>query len=289
MDANSFRLHALNVDGILFQERVRTQLANSGLQFHSTEFGVDTGPSRAGGIHRESKLDLWFRTQEQGGVFEILVECKKADQKLKEWIFFSDHFLVPNFRAEIAVRGQNSTWKTARLNVPFNARYAFAGRELKGEWEDQRSQDPKTSWKTSSDRIEKACDQIAIATNSIRLRLSQNKDPFPTHGGTPHFILPIVVTSARIFYCSLKLEDSVKAEIAASEVHFEEVPSVVIRHPLASHLQPDLMVYQDEQSKDYIESVGYSDILVCSTVSAASEIKNLVSSVSASKKIAGAF
>ena len=277
LDENDYRLHALNADGILFQERVRALLEDAGLSFHASEYGVDTGKPRVGGIHRESKLDLWFRLKQPGCIFEILVECKKADPKLKEWIFLSKHNSQNIYKAENVVRDNKSIWRRNILNVGYIGFFAFAGRELKGEWKKTKGE----SWKTSSERIEKACDQISIACNSIALRLQDSKDHQPTSGGMPHFVVPVIVTSASLKGCDIgkNFLQSSDSEISKAEVNFSSLNALVIQHALSSHLQRDLLVYQDELSQQYVQASGYIEVLICSPESAGSEIIGLCKSI----------
>lgn len=273
-----YRLRALNANGVLFQERVRVIMEGSGYAFHAAEYGVDTGRPKAGGLYRESKLDLWFRRPIDGSVFNILIECKKADPSLKEWFFFPSTNSSPIFVSDLIRRGANHRWGKARFTTEFATVYAFAGKELKGTWK-QKDLD---AWKSSSERIDKACDQVTIATESIGERLADQRDMGPQASGRSHFIIPVIATSARLGVCELQgtFYESIDAEISEGEVSFREVDSLVLRYAVSSHLQPALVLKKDELSENFVKATGYLDILICNYQSVASTVEKLCTAIS---------
>jgi len=99
-EINTFQLartKTLNMDGLVFQNLTRESLIDKYVLIHE-EFPVSFPPPKPGQMSRESKLDLWMRNpKESNPEINFLIECKKADPKLKEWIFF------PSYQQEIVV------------------------------------------------------------------------------------------------------------------------------------------------------------------------------------------
>lgn len=275
---DAYRMHALNADGIFFQERVSKIFKDSNLSYHTSEYGVSTENHLGSSLYRESRLDLWFRYSTNSCLFNILAECKKADPLLKEWIFIKDNDFHTNLlRVDYCRRGKNSSWSSGRFQAIFECNYALSGKELKGNWDKKG----KADWKTATTRIDEACDQISIANYSIRYEYVKMSEATPTTGGSPHFLIPIIVTNASLFLCELnQSKESHQSEIELNEASFKQINSVVIRHPLSPHLRAPMHAYEDELSKEYVSGTGYRDILIVNPEYAVSEVQKICEAVS---------
>src|SRR5262245_36823232 len=82
------RTHALNAEGVFFQQRVAAEFRRIGWTLAAQEYPVafprGTGPLPG----KEGRLDLLVRNSRQITHIWLAVECKKADRKYKEWVFF---------------------------------------------------------------------------------------------------------------------------------------------------------------------------------------------------------
>ena len=264
------RTIALNAEGTFFQENVRKVFEKSGFKLHAIEYGVSAGSAET--KYRESRLDLWFRCQLEGCVFNILVECKKADPKLKEWIFFRSPDDHPNlFVVDCARRNQAGKWQLQRFNTAYSNFYAFSGKELKGEW----TKNGSDSWKTATARIDDACDQVAIALRSISMQYEKMTDLIPTFGGMPHFLIPVVVTNANLLTCELSAESIDRSEVNVSEVLFDKRENLIIRHPMAPHMQMRLWSSSEELSKNFVFIGGYLDTFISHFLNAPAAVQAL--------------
>jgi hypothetical protein len=98
------------------------------------------------------------------------------------------------------------------------------------------------SWKSATERIEKACYQAAQATQALVSEISRRQELLLENKMEPEVttsVLPMVVTTANLLVCHFDSENvSLQTgEIDWTQVSYEASDSIVLEYPLPVHLQ----------------------------------------------------
>jgi len=245
IDPTQARTHALNVEGVFFQQRVADVVQEAGwtitAQEHPVAFPKGNGPFPG----REGRLDIRAERGSQGYRIILAIECKKSDQSYKDWVFFPDR--SEEIRAPVAYpvltsetpgsTTAGSKWRLSTEIRPFTAGVVcIDARELKAEF------GKPDSWKSSTKRIEDACYQATQAVQALFGDIVERQNHLLAAGMEPEvgaWVIPLVVTTANLFLCRFtpKAVSLDTGEVDWMRVRYEPVDATVLEYPLPVHLQ----------------------------------------------------
>lgn len=264
--------HALNVEGIFFQSKCAKEVEKAGFELRFMEYPVSYPKNKPIEKTVESTLDIFAEKianphfDSKKWAINLLIECKKANPKFKDWVFFkkikthlgTDELLLNATMLKNIKRGKH--WKINfdkivtkepfqyfeqnYISVPPDIKnpirqsldICYDGRELKGDYE------KKNAWKSSTERIQSACMQISIALRSFMFETFQYQFKLFFEKMDPddiNYYIPIIITTANLFTVDYKIKDIDlgKGEIEESKPKFDSVPWLVYEYPLESYLQ----------------------------------------------------
>jgi hypothetical protein len=243
------------------------------------EFPLPNGPLRG----KESILDIRaerhllvgrdsFREQV---LLTLLIECKKNNPDFVNWIFFPKQSSrtmsgmiishLENVSRQPASSGWNTNTSLRQLNLSIPT--ADEARETRGSYLQHRKDD-KT--KTSNAAVSEGAYQIALVTQAIsteerqfltRLGLSRQDLVMPWKR---QILLPIIITSARIFTCEFDPRDiePTTGEIPYAKAAITEHPFLIYEYPLPRHFQKPPSDLIATVTEDQIELFMRMHILV---------------------------
>lgn len=255
---HDWTIHSINIHGAFFQrwcEKVVADSKNWKLTStnHPVEFPPPNGPFRG----KESALDIRAELRQENQLLTLLIECKKNNPNLINWVFFPKHPLPRMTRVAIREienlpRSNPEVGWDVRMSVkPIESAIPVTddARETRGSYMRYKGRD-KT--KTSNRSISDAAHQIALATQAITLeewkfsRALGAASTRPVMAYRKQRFLPAIVTSARIFTCDFDPTDVSPAtgEIPYEKARLNEWPYLLYEYALPPHLQtaPDDLV-----------------------------------------------
>ncbi len=246
-------IHSLNIHGTFFERWCQGRIATT----EPWKVVTTNYPVAVNG--HESALDIWAEIRGTNAKMFLLIECKKNNPELVNWVFFPksrDFALFPGLGA--ANSANSIVLRATRTRLPV----ANEGRETRANYLAYRKTDNKT--RTANNSITEAARQVSIATESIlqeeveRGRLSAVHSMADLHINTT--IVPVIVTTASLYLCRFSSQDVEQSsgEIPPSEVDLEPQGYLIYEYPLPRHLQQGhVMIDHDAQ-----ESWVRRDIIV---------------------------
>lgn len=251
---NDWKIHALNVHGGFFEQKVSYIINNFNpkkLHFITSEYPVEVS-------HEESRLDVlgfipYILSEGNGSGIFLTIECKKHNPELNDWIFYPkiQNLLYGEDYSQCSfLKTYPSTFDDgvhARIELS-ERRYSdkpISGdcREVRGTYKDV-SNGIKT--KTSNSSITDASYQVTLATHSIVNEhvklLDENIKKNNTPSYTVNAYIPIIVTTANLFLLDYKLTDidSKSGEISFDNAKLQSVDWLWYEYPVPPHLQMDI-------------------------------------------------
>ena len=242
---DDWTIRALNIHGIFFEQSCRYRIA----QLRDTGVVTANYPvafmDDAGVVH-SSNLDIWADSFHEKIRLSFLIECKKNNPQLTEWIFFERQRLnvPPGFIAhEIRFASEKDKLraKPGIFRFWMNTPVFEDARETKGTFTGNAKKD---FTRTSNAAITDAANQVTIAFKDLfsAHSLQYNKSLFDGKDAPNferHIFIPCIVTSARLFHCIFDPTDvdGRTGEIASDKVHLAEIPFAVFEYPLLRHSQ----------------------------------------------------
>lgn len=235
---DEWTIHTLNIHGNFFEMACQQAIKDSGnWQLTTTEYPLEV-------YGHETALDIRADTNLAGLSVTMLIECKKNNPEFTEWVFFPKREPQTTLRLPIA----NVQGKFLRpFSLPSFSAIADVGRETKSQYS---SIENKTKTKTSNAAIYDAAKQVSIATSSIwtaeAVAIMELQRPNAT------FIIPVIVTTARLSVCNFDVKDVDKAtgEIPFTRAHLSPVDRyIVYEFPLPPALQSKFNKYEPEVMK----------------------------------------
>jgi hypothetical protein len=266
-------IHSINIHGVFFERRCQKTVADNKdwklkLVNYPVEFPPPNGPLRG----KESTLDIRAECHRQDRCLTLLIECKKNNPELVNWVFFPK-YSVPSTSSVIVEKIDNTphpaapgwavTAKVQRINSSLVA--TDEARETRGDYHLYKNDRSKT--KTSNAAIHEAAHQVALATKAIShqdanfsLRLGSAAVPPPMPWKEQVF-LPAIVTSAHLFTCDF---DPADVDHETGEIPYEKAtltkhPWLVFEYPLPRHLQSepaDLVATLTQNSLDMFTTMN---------------------------------
>lgn len=260
---HEWTVHSLNIHGIFFERWCRRIIRESGnWGLVSTNYPVAYKPLDSQWPWKESELDLRAihggyqgRSQSRRHL-TLLIECKKSNPELIEWIFFGSEPRRLDYFPCIETQSAESQMNDCEIRVnllqaSLDLPIAYDARETRGSYQEYQNQRNKNKsnlremTKTSNDAISKGTHQIALATQAIvaeEVNLGQHFGRFNPEASMlldKHVFLPIVVTTAKLFVCEFddRDVDGSSGEIPFDKARLVPTPYIVYRMPLPPHLQ----------------------------------------------------
>lgn len=289
---HDWTIHSINIHGGFFERHCRAVLLDrDDWILEATNYPVEYPPPNGPLRGEESELDIRACLQQGEDRLTLLVECKKNNPDLVNWIFFP--VLPERERNTITLsrllnsprEAPQTGWVAQRSLEWLDHSYPVAdeARETRCDYLNYKKND-KT--RTSNVAITEAAYQIALASQHAVLEGSYfsqtlgDTDPprrMPWHR---QVFLPTIVTTARLFICDFNPRhvDRARGEIPYDKASSMEVPHLVFRYPLPCHLlrrpadladtliqglldrwvRMDIMVVQSEQFPDFLDEVTSS-------------------------------
>lgn len=245
LSEDEWTIHSLNIHGIFFERWCAAEIGNGHLfTVESTNYPVEFPMPFQGIRGKESNLDIRAYAYDGTVQLTLVIECKKNNPEFVNWIFFPHRKRYQGDLFEISRMfnrkdSGNDGWvidtDIAKLYFE-NISKTDEARETRGSYKDYKNNATKT--KTSNSSISDAAYQVAIAAQSILVEeVLRHK-----HGNQNwqyHLILPVIVTSARLFTCNFQPKDVDKntGEILAKKTSLEEQPYLIFEYALPRHLQ----------------------------------------------------
>lgn len=287
---HDWTIRAINIQGTFFERLCKKIIAEAqGWKVRSTNHPVEYPPPNGPWRGKESKLDILAECRTEDIKLTLLVECKKNNPELIDWIFFPalDRVLHSSFAFPSVTMIENipnpdpsKGWSTqasiGSLTPGFKATDDAV--ETRGSYLEyiKKGKDLNKLTKTAKNSIEDAAYQVALATRSIILEEDAHSRALRDHmvrqqsdiqKGPPfkrQIFLPIVVTTAKLFLCSF---DPTDVDTATGELPFEKAqidpyPYVLYRYALPRSLQPDPGDLANALLNDGLELFRRMDILV---------------------------
>lgn len=270
-------VHALNIHGVFFERSCAEAVAIApGWTVVSTNYPVEYPPPNGPWRGKESSLDIRARRElPNRHLFDVQIECKKANPEFVNWIFFPKRSLTgpPPFRnmvhANDPPESGSGAWSTKAYMQGGNAEMPIATdcREVRGDYVSHKG---GSKTKTSNASIQEAAYQVALANRAIvqeegellnRARASAQHLLPPWSRKT---YIPIIVTTARLFQVSFQASDVSLStgEVSPSSVTFEPVANILYEYPLPKHLQHTPSDPLPALAGSEIESFTRMDIIV---------------------------
>jgi hypothetical protein len=246
IDPAQSRTYALNVEGIFFQRRVADIFRWAGWKVAAEEYPVAFPPGDWPTIGKEGRLDIRVERRFPERRIVLAVECKKADSSYKDWVFFPKGHDESIKCAQIIRKEKDGAatsatgrdrWEITTAIVELDkGQTCQDARELKAE------HGKTNSWKSATERIEKACYQAAQSTQALVSEIGRRQGLLLNHQMEPEvttLVMPVVVTTANLLLCHFDAKDvSLQTgEVGWNQVSYEAVDSIVLEYPLPVHLQ----------------------------------------------------
>jgi hypothetical protein len=211
---DEWTIHALNIHGAFFERRCAAAVSDtSSWKVLSTNYPVEFPPPNGPWRGKESSLDIWARRDHDSAlVVDVLIECKKANPDLVNWVFFpkTNSPSQPGFRFCQTINrtdeGGSGSWLTeTRLQVASAGMFmADEAREVRGDYAEPHGNNNKKT-KTSNAAIQDAAHQIALAARAIMheeavlLGKARASAQHPAPPWVSKAYIPVIATTANLF------------------------------------------------------------------------------------------
>ncbi|OGY21938.1 MAG: hypothetical protein A2126_01035 [Candidatus Woykebacteria bacterium GWB1_45_5] len=271
---NQKLISAINVQGILLQEKCADIFAKEGYKV-ITEYPVMFPKPSFGNFGKDVVIDIWARKNLTNVQIDFLVECKKADPKLKNWVFFKDKFSYSIGNDNIKfVKGPGDNWNTNTILVDIQKELklehgdrCFMGIELKEKFKKGPEKDDTVA---TTQRISDASYQAVQAANGT---FDEYGEFYSKLQSTPLqkneqnlFILPLVVTTANLLVADYDIDKiSENGGLDAKDVSFAEKDFILYNYSIPGHIRFP-MLEGDIPNRTLETRLGYKKtlIIICS-------------------------
>lgn len=249
---HDWTIHSINIHGIFFEKACRLIVSeSSGWTLRSVNYPVEYPPARGPLRGNESKLDIRAESRDGNRLLTLLIECKKNNPKLVDWIFFPKPFASQ--RRPIVVHQLRNMapnppgWQSVGGLVSMVGDYEICdeAREAAGKYEEISKKNENERTKTANKAITEAADQIALATQAIvkeERRFSNLMGSDTRSLAMPwavQLVIPAIVTTARLFSCEFDPNEvnTTTGEIPYDKVQLIPRDLVIFEHALPPRLQ----------------------------------------------------
>lgn len=307
---DEWTIHSINIHGTFFERICQRVIMNTqGWQIVSTNYPVEFPPPNGPWRGAESKLDIRAEYKTEENKLTLIIECKKHNPDLIDWIFFpaSDIHLQStgislqptksniNFIHNLPLPGPSNTWNVQGMIGSFNCPFVLTddARETRGsylEYAKQKDQDKvkRNITKTSSDAIEAAAYQVALAMQAIvheerefstaLKNRAQSQSDLQILQYKRQALLPMIVTTAKLFVCTFDPADIniISGELPLEKAQVVEQPSLLYRYALPRSLQSNPDNLADVLLKGEIETFRRMDILIVTSTALSTVLSDLI-------------
>lgn len=238
---DEWMIHALNIHGTFFEGWCEYTLSKSKYwklvdTKYPVEFPPTTGSKKAG----QSELDVRGNLKIYDTVVESLIECKKNNPELSNWVFFKKREqYTPHFRYLYSEKNPYTATTQHHLTVKgidlVQLPIADDAREVRGDYQGNKKGD-KT--KTANNSIWDASYQVILAMQAIILEETRNFLNCPS-GEIKKLFLPIILTTANLMLATYDRQNvnPGNGEIAWDKVEFKARDYLIYEYPIPTHLQ----------------------------------------------------
>ena len=276
---NDWTINSINIHGIFFERLCQKSIFDHvQWKLKSTNYPVEFPPPNGPFRGKESSLDIRAELKKSDRVFTLLIECKKNNPELVNWIFFPKYFKpetssVGLYQMTNKARSDSpGHWSTDTSLKTLNARHiqipvADEARETRGSYLGYKG---GSITKTSSSAIQEAAHQVGLATMSIFKEdeefsnvLGKTNPPQPMPW-SKQILLPTIITSAHLFTCTFDPADvnAGTGEIPYGKAQLTEVTHLFYEYPLPRHLQSKPRDLVQALSGNHIEDFMRMHIMV---------------------------
>lgn len=234
-------LHALNIHGTFFESWCAHTLSRSKhWKLVDTKYPVEFPPTTGSRKTGQSELDVRGELKIYDTVVEPLIECKKNNPELSNWIFFKKREQsIPYFRYLYNERDQPTDRPQHHLTVKGLDRVQLPisddAREVRGDYQGYKKGD-KT--KTANNSIWDASYQVTLAMQAIILEETRNFLNRPL-GNMKKLFLPIILTTANLMLATYDRQNvnPLNGEIPWDKVELESRDYLIYEYSIPTHLQ----------------------------------------------------
>ena len=238
---HEWTIHALNIHGSFFEgwcEHVLSKLKHWKLV--DSKYPVEFPPSIGSNKTGQSELDVRGELKIHDTVVESLIECKKNNPDLSNWVFFKKREqYIPYFRYlynDKNIRpGQSHASLTVKSISHIQLPITDDGREVRGDFQRNKKGD-KT--KTANNSIWDTAYQVTLAMQAIILEEARSFLINPLEGMKKLFI-PIILTTANLMLATYDRQNvnPMNGKIEWDKVELEARDYLIYEYPVPSHLQ----------------------------------------------------
>jgi len=241
---HDWTIRALNIHGTFFERWCRETIhrsANWQLRYSNYPVGWERS--------HEGALDIRADRLIEGHLVSLLIECKKHNPEFIDWVFFPQ----PPSAEHAVLRLSQLRWQSVNdvrwevivkhATLPWPSIVVDEARETRGDYLGHKKLSDKT--KTANRAIEEAAHQVAVATQWIRFEEQRHGNalgamvpaPPPTH--MYHHIIPLIVTTAKLYVCQFDPADIDPAtgELPLDRAHLTAVPHLRYEYPIPLSIQ----------------------------------------------------
>ncbi len=256
-------IHALNIHGLFFERRCQQVIRDVGQwELKATNYPVEFPPTRVPLRGKESssldiRAELLVKAEQK---LTLLIECKKHNLEFVNWIFFPS---VGEHRSsgicqienrEVTTHGAMFRWcpdiRVGAAKLDFVSADEF--RETRQPYlpsngsQEERGKDGKQT-KTSNATISEAAHQITLARQAIVMEeahiskaLAQNRTPPRAMPWRRQAVVPMIVTTARLWLCRF---DPLDVDLGSGEISLSKADltlwtsPILYEYPVPPHLQ----------------------------------------------------
>ncbi len=235
-------VRALNRQGIFFESwALSTASRAEGWKVRSANFPVEHQAQdrlRA----RESSLDIRIESRSANEILTMLIECKRHHPDYANWVFFPKS--TENVPSEVRLPVVDCPVDGDRWSARAGTRTVRTERVVAGEAREARENYQPGQTSTHAVEISEASYQVALAAHSVitderrfaEIRATALQQPPALFRS--HVLLPVIVTTARLFVARFNPSDvdAATGEIATKSVTLDPVESIYFEYPLPRHL-----------------------------------------------------
>jgi hypothetical protein len=242
---HDWTIRALNIHGTFFERWCREIIQRSAA-WRVRYSNYPVGWMRS----HEGALDIRADQLTEGHLISLLIECKKHNPEFVDWVFFPQ---LPATAEQAVLRLSQLRWQSVdqvtwnvvvkHATLPWRSLVTDEARETRGDYLGYKKQSDKT--KTANRAIEEAAHQVAVATQWIRFEEQRFGNALgatvpaqpPPH--THHHIIPVIVTTAKLYLCEFDPADIDPATggLPLDKAHLTSVPNLRYEYPIPLSIQ----------------------------------------------------
>lgn len=238
---DEWTIHSINIHGFFFERWCQKIVKQSGdWMLISNNYPVE---APAGGIRTktiESNLDILASSADPTRVKTLLIECKKSNPELANWVFFPKQrfqrpisVVLPRVMMPELVRGIQGSPRFVPFVYNDMLSVSDEARETRADYATHKS---GNITKTANNAIGDAAYQIALATQALINKEFEIVQVGPLQ---QKFFFPTIVTTANLYTCVFSADDVSPStgEIPFSKASLQKENWLIYEYAVPMHLQ----------------------------------------------------